>query len=115
VKHKVSELEGELLDAAVAKTIGFSLRLTAEGSREWWQFFEPSLKQWCAVLPFSTDWINGGPIIGIERISLDYEIAEGSPVAASLPDQAWLVGPTALVAAMRAYVASEFGEEVELP
>jgi hypothetical protein len=74
----------------------------------------------------STDWEHGGPIIERERIDIS------APEEWS-DDERWYAGmyqgkdaqhshmkheargPTPLIAAMRAYVASKFGEEVELP
>jgi len=68
----------------------------------------------------STDWAQGGPIIEREHIALDYyhtpihpdvqprwEARHGSGV--------FEYGPTPLIAAMRAYVASKLGDEVEVP
>jgi hypothetical protein len=99
MKHKVATLDGELLDDAVAK---------AEGS-------ERSRAVYMRSCPSSV-WEDGGPIIERERILLD-------PHPDSDPEEPWLAaigrdyhyGPTPLVAAMRAYVASKFGGEVELP
>lgn len=72
----------------------------------------------------------GGPIIERERIQLDN--AKDSDAPASERRYFWMatiysafwepqradahgVGPTPLVAAMRAFVASKLGDEVELP
>jgi hypothetical protein len=106
VKHRVSELEGALLDAAVAK---------AEGQQE---FLEG-----CSLWAPSDDWSQGGPIIERERIMLVAMDADGwvAKIGAE-----WMggeivecpvteIGPTPLIAAMRAFCASKFGEEVELP
>jgi hypothetical protein len=74
---------------------------------------------------YSTDWAQGGPIIERERICLeepgcDYEGRGWGAciVAWSDPDDNACVeafGPTALVAAMRCYVMSKLGAEVEVP
>lgn len=114
MKHKTEELEGALLDAAVAKV---------EGERA-----QPTLfRDAHDVLVFSwsyspsTNWLHGGPIIERERIDL-----QAPPEA---DESTWLArhcnwstrtcaeggGETPLIAAMRAYVASKFGDEVELP
>jgi len=62
---------------------------------------------------YSTDWAQGGPIIERERIDVLYE-----------HDLRWIAvpqkgiesyGPTPLIAAMRCYVASKLGDEVEIP
>lgn len=122
MKHKTAELEGTLLDMAVAKAEGYSLEdrqefRRAPGGGGWllWEF-EPSSK-----------WSQAGPIIGEMRGNLRFysepertlsgEYRQGWHFSWEPPQgrdgSAW--GPTALVAAMRAYVASKFGEEVELP
>lgn len=99
MKHKVSELEGALLDAAVS---------VAEGKIRDRDF---SIERG-QYLRYSTDWLHGGPIIERERI----ELWNGAGVwYAWLPGlNARPTGPTTLIAAMRAYVASKLGDEVEL-
>lgn len=82
----------------------------------------------------STDWAQGGPIIEREGIELFRYEAPGKAVYKN-PDadeadlvldhvepSQWrwmagdkLVGPTPLIAAMRCYVASKLGEEVDVP
>jgi len=61
----------------------------------------------------STDWAQGGPIIEGEKIDVLYE-----------HDLRWVAvpqkgiesyGPTPLIAAMRCYVASKLGDEIEIP
>lgn len=69
---------------------------------------------------FSASWAQGGPIIEREKISLRYGdgtwgVAE-SKWEASHPECLYVKhGPTPLIAAMRCYVASKLGDEVELP
>ena len=64
----------------------------------------------------STDWAQGGPIIEREGITLrscidgaawDAELAYEETILAS--------GPTPLIAAMRCFVASKLGDEVDIP
>jgi hypothetical protein len=127
MKHKVAELEGVLLDAAVAKAEGWppdevaAMVLNPAGAERY--------------LAASTSWALGGPIIERERI--DVETSPAINAVEPPPDRAWsargfrrsvpmgpyktptsggvwMVGPTPLIAAMRAYVASKFGDEVEL-
>jgi hypothetical protein len=104
-KYKVAELEGAPLDAAVA---------LVEGNAQ------AELQPWTAR--YSTDWQFGGPVIEREGIELWPDSA--NDIKDSEPGvwfaHAWQAekefdGPTPLIAAMRAYVASKFGEEVELP
>ena len=64
---------------------------------------------------FSTNWAQGGPIIEREGITLrcytdalwDASIGRRLDYVAN--------GPTPLIAAMRCYVASKLGDEVEIP
>lgn len=72
------------------------------------------------ICPCSTNWAQGGPIIERERIGLDYYPDGGHPDggawgAATCEGMVHCVGPTPLIAAMRAYVASRLGDEVEVP
>jgi hypothetical protein len=104
MRHKVAELEGALLDAAVAKAEGWSADEVAA------MMLDP--KGADRYIAASTVWGIGGPIIERKRIRLD-----GRPDSSA--DGQWTAdgywGPTALVAAMRAYVALTFGVTVELP
>ncbi|WP_051481572.1 phage protein NinX family protein [Paraburkholderia nodosa] len=73
-------------------------------------------------LPYwpSRDWLTGGAIIARERIAV---IPEGDEWVALWHPESWpsgvvstdgpaMTGPTALIAAMRCYVASKYGDEV---
>jgi hypothetical protein len=101
---KTSELQGPALDYAVA---------IAEGAN-----FAFLIKPWY-IVPFSSDWAQGGPIIESENISVTLE--NGEPWAAwnnsDIRDNAeyFGYGDAPLIAAMRCYVASKLGEEVEVP
>jgi len=74
---------------------------------------------------YSTDWANGGPIIEREGISLSREFVSGqfneiewacwTPAFVRDDADAFGYGPTPLVAAMRCYVSSKLGDEVEIP
>lgn len=66
---------------------------------------------------YSSLWVEGGPIIDREKISLEgrsiawlayYYNPKGQPLKI-------LAGETALEAAMRCYVASKLGDEVDIP
>ena len=109
---KTSELTGAALDWAVAKCEGVDYLVEPEydgiGNR-----YEPT--------NYSTDWAQGGPIIEREKIELIPPRDEG--------DRDWMAvgfdlgcaelgiqdGPTPLIAAMRCYVASRLGDEVDIP
>ena len=79
----------------------------------------------CAPL-FSTDWSQGGPIIEREGIAIDClrlcgdidEWVAALPSNTTWEDEEFVKeynGPTPLVAAMRCYVASKLGDEVDVP
>lgn len=140
MKYKVSELEGALLDVAVALADGWELdphrpasdrqfRRSVTHKTQEGEFlgvlhggdylciagWRENARDRAAFLP-STRWEHAGPII--EREQVHFEYATGSVQAESRRDDAPYValwGPTMLVAAMRAYVASKFGDEVDLP
>jgi hypothetical protein len=65
----------------------------------------------------STDWAQGGPIIERERIGFKYTgtamefVAWVNGELSTMHDQ---YGPTPLIAAMRCYVASKFGDDLVL-
>ena len=83
-------------------------------------------------LLFSRKWEAGGPIIQREGINLSVDYQDdalsddmvqigwkGNLWNNSVPGTAgflqWAYGPTPLIAAMRCYVASKLGDEVEVP
>src|SRR5574340_1171468 len=126
---KTSELSGPALDWAVGQCPGewpvliyLGHVFLREGEREvvedhatvlLWQRSE----RWSP----STDWAQGGPIIERERLHLcpvidvdDKGYKWGAWVDVPPFRDKWF-GPTPLVAAMRCYVASKFGDEVDVP
>lgn len=126
MKYKTADLEGDLLDAATAKANGMhpyygrSPRGLEPPSPEVWR----DAVGW-PVPKFSTSWSDGGPIIGRERIGVEWDHYNcfGTGWCAVLEHDArsdggqrsFGSGPTPLIAAMRAYISSKFGSEVELP
>ena len=94
---KVSELEGVALDWAVA--------LCEVGPIDIKDIDDPHF--------YSTDWAEGGPIIERERIDI-YGYG-GDAWGAEDNLRARQYGDTPLVAAMRCYVASKLGEEIDVP
>ena len=103
MKIKTADLQGPALDWAVAKAVGE---------------YKP-----VAVPAYSTDWSQGGPIIEREEIGTERHApcmsgseweARGS-ITAKGAGYLWAYGPTPLIAAMRCYVASKLGDEVEVP
>lgn len=124
MKHKVSELEGALLDAAVAKAAGWADFADAGPYQGWW--YRGEGRSMIGKIDFepSSDWAAGGPIIERERMFVAPEMIRGTyygnwrAIVHGFEDQGEYAeekGPTPLIAAMRAYVASRLGEEVELP
>jgi hypothetical protein len=94
---KSSDLIGRALNWAVATCEGY------KGPPEW------VARQSNA----SIDWDQGGPIIERERIGLRDDGGDGW--AADDYIRATMHGPTPLIAAMRCYVASKLGDEVDVP
>ena len=111
MKFKTSELAGFKLDLAVAKAEGEQAELN-HGEVVTWKTI--AYQEYRLVWRPSTEWAQGGPIIEREGIELN---RLGSGWMATLtkgPAVSEEIGPTPLVAAMRAYVASQLGDEVEL-
>ena len=115
MKSKTNELVGKALDWAVAKCEGY----------------KP-----VAVLNYSTCWEHGGPIIEREELCVrpprNTKLANGMVLGKR--EHGWFAttytdygddigsmpsisrfGPTPLIAAMRCYVASKLGDEVDVP
>jgi hypothetical protein len=106
MKIQTHNLQGAALDWAVAKAIGE---------------YRP-----VALPHYSTDWSQGGPIIEREGISIVRDEGDlcwqavidchsGSMFGSNLCGSFWHEGPTPLIAAMRCFVASKLGDEVEVP
>lgn len=121
---KTSELTGAALDAAVAICEGHRLNgpYTAFDGAFCLQEADGSDGDVCPA--YSTDRTQGGSIIDREDIStvLLYGTTWGATtynVRDIVLDRNEAhyqgIGPTRLIAAMRCFVASKFGDEVELP
>jgi|SRR5690606_18510291 len=115
MKIKTSELTGPALDWAVAVAEGYTVD-------EGFWVTDPA----APVVGFplsdydpSTDWAQGGPIIERELICTcpTDSVYPGAPKwsATDSPGACTELGATPLVAAMRCYIASKFGDEVEIP
>jgi hypothetical protein len=116
---KASELTGAALDWAVAKCEGRPVE-QENGSVNW-----PYLTGYTP----STDWAQGGSIIERKELAISPLVgswavyaAEGTRIASAGQKEievfSWgfrHTGPTPLIAAMRCYVASKLGDEVEIP
>ena len=120
MKIKVSEASGLALDWMVATCEGYTnLRVGKHGVV---LFMDPPRVAYGAIdfsdLNYSYDWALAGPIIEWERITLDGNaiLNQWMAVAYVPNEEPWeMRGPTPLVAAMRCYVASKLGDEVEVP
>lgn len=117
MRIKTSELQRVSLRWAVAKCEGFSP--FTDGIS--WIIEDKWASGAYKQLPYySTDWADGGPILEREGIHLicNDDLTEWT---ASTPRKnliGWRLissGPTALIAAMRCYVANKLGMEVDIP
>ena len=95
MKIKTSELKDLALDWAVSAAKGLSWKLHGH-------------------IPFSTDWAQGGPIIEREGIQLAL-VGDFCWEALRNADGVFCLGRTQLIAAMRCFVASKLGDEVDVP
>lgn len=114
MKINTSELVGPALDWAVAVCQGISWEQGDLDAREYGPGYSPS-----------TNWAQGGEIIEREKIDLTWDVTlrhkdggwtaigqDPTDLDAPLCQED---GPTPLVAAMRCYVASRLGDEVDVP
>ena len=104
---KTAELTGAALNNAVHKLA----------------YPDEPIKEGCTAPPYSTDWAFCGPIIEREHIewqwlpssSKDHQYGARKPSFGGTKRTFCMDGPTVLIAAMRCYVASKLGDEVEIP
>ena len=114
MKIKTFEITGTALDWAAAKCEGHILDCD-EGV----EMSGLAMSQ-CHWAP-STKWAQGGPIIERERIRIlpfpPGRNAEGWWAGTDYTNDGsvGLGGPTPLIAAMRCYIASKLGDEVDVP
>ena len=130
MKIKTSELTGAALDWAVAKCENRLNHIRLNQFKQWedlllTQVHDDDYTYWNP----SEDWAQGGPIIERECITVaigDWDVDQTPIVqtwsARSLvceihaaTNDGWLCGSTPLIAAMRCFVASKLGNEVEVP
>lgn len=103
-RMKTSELTGAALDWAVAKCEGIT-----EGKDKAWYYDRRD------AYTYSTDWAHAGPIIEREEICLwseGYDWQAKIQIGFGEWLETW--GPTPMTAAMRCYVASKLGDEVDV-
>ena len=114
---KTSELTGAALDWAVAKCedetdVLFAHRQYGKLVVRQAGCHETHDSEW----PYapSTNWAQGGPIIEREGIGFT-QFSDYPQWTAKHPQAICFDGPTPLVAAMRCFVASNLGDDVEIP
>ena len=117
MKIKTSELIGLALDWAVAKCAGVAVKykdpMLPAGIFK--VIGESWYKKHVKYSP-STDWDVGGPIIEKHAIGVaQYGPNDTWKAAIGITPYGCAYGPTPLVAAMRTFVASKMGDEVEIP
>jgi len=123
MKHKVTELKGALLDAAVAKAEGIEHDTSGLPRAVFIHQGSDS-----TIYSPSTNWAFGGPLIERERITLldpSFGRSKSKPWEAFIQPTLGMdydihgkhsgVGPTPLIAAMRAFISLKFGATVDLP
>ncbi len=105
---KTNELIGPALDWAVAKCEGETQIVQFSPLASSKHYYAPSRK-----------WAQGGPIIEreIDQISRyeAYPDYRADRFATDDYEDCHAIGPTPLIAAMRCYVASKLGDEVDIP
>ena len=115
---RTSDLTGPALDWAVAKCRGF------EGiDEDQWLLRDGIADMPLSAYNPSTDWSQGGPIIERERIQTTprgettdlWEAIVFDNIFMDDGSECFQTGPAPLIAAMRCYVASRLGDEVEIP
>lgn len=105
---KTTELTGAALDWAVMHALYPNNKLA---------FFQ--MRYGLGDFRYSVSWDQSGPIIEREEIGLGSSDGSVWPlntwIAAHPEDGAYFFGPTPLIAAMRCFVASKLGDEVDIP
>lgn len=117
MKIKIAEAPRQVIDFLVAKCEGekygaptFRVHQNSKGATV---YLNAGMQQ--SGIPYrpSTDWAQGGPIIERELISVSSQTNGHSWAAKGAHNYSY--GPTPLIAAMRCYVASKLGDEVDVP
>ena len=123
MKIKTSEATPIQLDWAVARCNGKTLHYFVDDwfKKDPWLAVNGEADQPLHSYTPTTDWGQGGPIIEREFIQLGGGITNNEPrwfAFRAKDDRSGAYkghGPTPLIAAMRCYVASRLGDEVDVP
>jgi hypothetical protein len=112
MKVKTNELSRAALDWAVAKCEGRQEPEVVNAFAVAWYTWPNT--------HYSTNWAQGGPIIEREGITVSKEDGGWSAYFREKlfeddGSEFWRNGPTPLIAAMRCFVGSRLGNEVEIP
>lgn len=127
MKIKTSELTGAALDWAVAKCEGYTPHddygipklVTPGGSGVMLDVL--GRPGYYHMRRYSTDWSQGGPIIERECISIEYmdrgyfRCRKWRADKRVYTEYHYSNNTSPLIAAMRCYVASKLGDEIEIP
>lgn len=120
MKIKVSEATPNQLDWMVAKCLQVA---APKNNPLYWKAVFSHWGDYRGSTRFSTEWAQGGPIVEREGLTVSEEnqnpVLWSSYLRQNLfkddGSEHWQTGPTPLIAAMRCYVASKLGDEVEIP
>jgi hypothetical protein len=117
MKVKTSNLTGSALNWAVAKAEG--LRVNDDGSMKYWKYFPGYGDDDFDIPAYTTDWSQGGPLIEREHISTtqDHSGLWLAYIGWNYADSKdhMQADRSLLVAAMRCFVVSKLGDEVDVP
>ena len=108
---KTSELIGPALDWAVAKCE------RVEPGRSSGLPFLPEHRVYLEDFLPSYSWAQGGPIIEREKIDIKWDrvVWMGASRWTQNAERFYAYGSTPLIAAMRCYVASKLGDDIDIP
>ena len=117
MKIKTSELTGAALDWSVAKcegTLKYYVQPNEKRGTLKWEL-TPHVRR------YSTNWAQGGPIVdNIKGLQFKHWLGSKPETCCEAHinnyEGDWVqFGPTTLIAALRCYVDSELGDEVDIP
>lgn len=112
MKIKTSELTGAALDWTVTKLELDRLIAAGEHVKPW---VRDAILAGESISTYSSDWLFGGPIIEREKIAVrPSRLYVNGWVAHASNGTVVYIGGTPLIAAMRCYVASRLGDEVDV-